>query len=172
MKKLFKSPEEMKKLVIEKETDLYSPELKLYVFHYNNKDAIAVYRIEKDRAIEIDRQAKETGEYWGGVLGVGGEIHDDSDEFFDWAYKSLWIETDSFAEFKEQTNNKKFLVIVYDKCGNRKNIEEFETIEEARNYRKDTIKKDFGCEDNIENYAKYKACFPSIQTINFEYLEG
>lgn len=64
--------------------DLYSPEAEIYAFEYNDRGAIAYYRLPKDRAWEIAVEAKESQEYWGAFLGVGGYIIEPDDDNYEW----------------------------------------------------------------------------------------
>lgn len=73
----FSTPEEMLGYLKEK-GDLYNPDLETYVFVYNEVGSICEYSIDKEEAEELARKCKETGEeYWGAMLGPGGNIFDD-----------------------------------------------------------------------------------------------
>lgn len=72
----FKSAEEMFDLLANKEIDLYNPELELYLFVYNENGAICTYGIDTATAKTLSAQSKETGDYWGAFLGIGGHIYD------------------------------------------------------------------------------------------------
>ena len=72
---VFSSGEEM--LSVLQHADLYSPELEMYVFLYNEAGAICHYDIDEEEAQELDAKAKELGEYWSSFLGPGGHIWDD-----------------------------------------------------------------------------------------------
>lgn len=62
--------------------DLYSQDLGMYVFCYNELGAIAFYLIDIDQAVNLEKEARLSGEYWGAFLGPGGYICDDpSDDF-------------------------------------------------------------------------------------------
>ena len=75
---VFASAEDMLN-TINRGTDLYSPDLEMYVFSYNDFGSICVYDIDKDEAKELSRQAQEHDEYWGAFLGWGGGIIDEPD---------------------------------------------------------------------------------------------
>lgn len=56
--------------------DLYNPNLEIYVFLYNDAEALCIYRITPEEAEKLDRESRETGEYWSAFLGAGGQILD------------------------------------------------------------------------------------------------
>lgn len=64
---------------ISKGMDLYSKSLNMYVFAYNDAGALCSYTLFPDEVKEILRRKKETNEYWGAYLGVGGSILEESD---------------------------------------------------------------------------------------------
>ena len=65
--------------------DLYNIETGEYVFHYSEKDSIAVYTLSKQGVEKLYWLAKESGFYWGAYLGPGGYIYDnDNDENLEW----------------------------------------------------------------------------------------
>lgn len=74
----FESWEEMYNTIIEG-TDLYSESERLYVFVYNEANALCCYNLSNEEAMEIATKANEKGEYWGAFLGWGGDIMDDTD---------------------------------------------------------------------------------------------
>ena len=64
--------------------DLYNPNTNEYVFLYNDSDSICCYDwIDKEKADELSAYVKETEEYWGGYLGVGGDIYDSNLYFYE-----------------------------------------------------------------------------------------
>ena len=72
----FNSAEEMLD-TIQSGTDLWSEELEVYVFVYNDCGSICYYSIDKEQAEELSREAEDADEYWGAFLGIGGNIYDD-----------------------------------------------------------------------------------------------
>lgn len=72
----FESPEDML-ATIQADVDLYNVNTEEYVFNYNVEGSIAVYSIDKDKALELRKKSEESGEYWGAFLGIGGAIWDD-----------------------------------------------------------------------------------------------
>ena len=96
---LFESAGEMKELVVNKDVDLYSPDLKLYVFHYNDQEAVAVYRLENEEAYKLSVEADKANEYWGALLGPGGSIYDEPEEFFGQYFGELWVDTKYYPEY-------------------------------------------------------------------------
>ena len=72
--------------------DLYSPERLKYVFRYSEDGALCAYSgISLEVANKLDEEAKQTGEYWGAMLGPGGEIYDDPLEWCNNHYKGEWV---------------------------------------------------------------------------------
>ena len=90
-------------------TDLYAPELGLYVFLYNDRGAIAYYYIREQTAIGLETKSRESEEYWGAFLGPGGWICDPADEcdaygvtnidFCNVYYSDVWIPTEDVIEY-------------------------------------------------------------------------
>lgn len=64
--------------------DLYSAEIGIYAFCYNNRGAIAYYYISEKEASKLADQAREFNEYWGAFLGVGGWIIEPDDDNYEW----------------------------------------------------------------------------------------
>jgi len=62
-----------------KGSDLYSKSLGIYVFEYNDAHTLCYYHLNPYGVMEILKRKKETGEYWGAYLGIGGSILDDPD---------------------------------------------------------------------------------------------
>lgn len=77
---VFSSGEDMYEKIRLNDYELYSENTELYVFPYNNRGAVAYYHIDKKRAIELEKAASETDEYWGALLGPGGCICDAPDD--------------------------------------------------------------------------------------------
>jgi len=85
--------------------DLYSPSHGIYVFLYNAAGSVAYYYINNEEARKLEACARESGEYWAGLLGPGGRICDDPShelydpfkcsniEFCNQSYAYGWIET-------------------------------------------------------------------------------
>lgn len=59
--------------------DLYSKSTGWYVFEYNDAHALCIYHLSPEEVIELVEDTKDTDEYWGGFLGVGGHILDESE---------------------------------------------------------------------------------------------
>ena len=74
----FESWEEMYDTIVDG-TDLYSKSNELYVFVYNDANALCFYNLSNEEAMEISIKANEKGEYWAAFLGWGGEIMDNTD---------------------------------------------------------------------------------------------
>lgn len=78
--------------------DMYNPVTGVYAFHYNDKDAICIYHIPTEKAVELANEARRTGDYWAGLLGAGGNIYDDPNEFIrEYGNEAGWITCESFA---------------------------------------------------------------------------
>lgn len=85
------------------DVDMYNPVTGVYAFHYNDKDAICVYRLDKDKAIELAKKAKAQDEYWGGLLGIGGLVFDNPEDFVQaYGVEDGWMTCEEFLE----ANNK------------------------------------------------------------------
>lgn len=72
----FRTPEEML-FFINTGNDLYSAQAETYIFSYNDVGSVCTYDISPSEAKDLDAKAKEVGEYWSALLGVGGSIWDD-----------------------------------------------------------------------------------------------
>lgn len=72
----FRTPEEML-YFINRGSDLYSAQAETYIFSYNNAGSVCTYHISPSEAKDLEAKAKEVGEYWSALLGVGGSIWDD-----------------------------------------------------------------------------------------------
>lgn len=57
--------------------DLYNVKNGLYIFVYNDADALCYYRLGEDEARRVAIEAKAAEEYWGAFLSAGGLILDD-----------------------------------------------------------------------------------------------
>lgn len=56
--------------------DLYNPNLGIYVFLYNDAEALCIYRITPEEAEKLGEESRKTGECWSAFLGTGGQILD------------------------------------------------------------------------------------------------
>lgn len=56
--------------------DLYNLETFEYIFKYSEDGDICVYNLEEEEAQVLYEKSKESQEYWGAFLGVGGSIYD------------------------------------------------------------------------------------------------
>ena len=88
----FNSWEEMYNAVVMDDIDLYSPEARMYVFHYNAYGSLAYYDVDENEAKELAEQAMDEN-YWGAYLGVGGYILDIGDD-----YEKLWEQNRHYEE--------------------------------------------------------------------------
>ncbi|MBR2401261.1 MAG: hypothetical protein IKB01_00640 [Lachnospiraceae bacterium] len=57
--------------------DLYSKELGIYIFEYNDAHALCYYYLRPSEVVSLLKKREETNEYWGAYLGIGGYILDD-----------------------------------------------------------------------------------------------
>lgn len=73
----FKSGLEMYEYLCKK-GDLYSKNSNTYAFCYNDAGAICIYSIEPEEAVDLIKKSRESKEYWGAFLGIGGFILDDA----------------------------------------------------------------------------------------------
>ena len=73
---VFNSPEEMLDYICS-DFDIYNLEIGDYIFRYNEPGSICVYNFNLEEAEEIEKEANELHEYWGGFIGGGGSIYDD-----------------------------------------------------------------------------------------------
>ena len=83
--------------------DLYCEETGIYVANYNNCGSIATYSLTAEDVMECEKYRAETGDYWLGCLGPGGDIYDDplypdfndgcstNLDFCEQNYKKLWF---------------------------------------------------------------------------------
>ena len=83
--------------------DLYCEETNTYTANYNGIGSIVTYFLDEDEVCECEKYREETGDYWLGCLGPGGNIYDDpsySDfedgqmsnlDFCEQNYKKLWF---------------------------------------------------------------------------------
>lgn len=83
--------------------DLYSKSAGIYVFVYNDADALCYYSLGPEAVIELLKEREESWfpeEYWGAFLGWGGAIlddgeYDDDDEYRyseDWEKRKLYLQ--------------------------------------------------------------------------------
>lgn len=81
------------------DVDMYNSETEIYAFHYNDKDAICIYHISVDKAIELAKEAKEQNEYWGSLLGIGGLIFSNPEDFIQaYGVEDGWITCEEFLD--------------------------------------------------------------------------
>ena len=57
--------------------DLYCAETNTYVANYNSCGGIVTYFLNEDEVCKCEKYREETGDYWLGCLGPGGNIYDD-----------------------------------------------------------------------------------------------
>lgn len=88
-KVIFKCQEDMLNY-ISNSNDLYNLETGDYVFKYNDvgSGSFCVYNLPINSAENLEKRAVEQGEYWGGMLGPGGCIYDDTSH-------EIWEEGDA-----------------------------------------------------------------------------
>ena len=60
--------------------DVYDVDEEKYLFEYNDKGAIAVYNLAKDRFEKLVKEARKTNSFISSLLGAGGSIYDIPDE--------------------------------------------------------------------------------------------
>lgn len=83
--------------------DMYNPETGIYAFHYNDKDAICIYHIPVDKAIVLAKEAKAQNEYWGGLLGIGGLVFDNPEDFVQaYGVEDGWMTCKEFLEVNDK----------------------------------------------------------------------
>lgn len=99
--KTFNTWESMYKY-LESGKDLYNPDLKTYVFCYNDKGALCIYNMDADTYEILKVEAKQKKERISSLLGAGGYILEDDDSFDD-------------ASFDEN-DYKKYIAPSYDFC--------------------------------------------------------
>lgn len=76
---------------IQSGVDLYNPKTCRYVYVYNDVGAICVRYLEPN---ETKLVAKNAGDdYWGSVLGAGGQIWDESLDWCEDHYEGEWFDT-------------------------------------------------------------------------------
>ena len=63
--------------------DLYSKSLGIYVFVYNDADALCTYNLRPEYIAETIEKSKESGEYWSAHLGWYGSAILDNGEYDD-----------------------------------------------------------------------------------------
>lgn len=76
VKMRFDTPEQMLEF-INAGHDLYSEKAEVYVFSYNEAGSICTYNLDPKEAADLAQEANDVGEYWGALLGPGGQIWDD-----------------------------------------------------------------------------------------------
>ena len=64
---------------INADNDFYNKTTGEYVFKYSESGSIAVYRLDMEEALELQKKAMEDKQYWGAYLGPGGYIYDNPD---------------------------------------------------------------------------------------------
>ena len=60
-------------------SDLYSPSKDIYIFVYNDADALCYYDLNHDEVLDILNRKGDSNEYWCAYLGFGGDILDESE---------------------------------------------------------------------------------------------
>lgn len=87
---------------INNDHDLYCEMTNAYVANYTVDGGIVVYYLGEDDVRECEKYRTETGDYWLGCLGPGGDIYDDPShhnftldqmsnlDFCEQNYKKLW----------------------------------------------------------------------------------
>lgn len=86
--------------------DLYSAEAEIYAFEYNNRGAIAYYRITENQASELANESKKSNDYWGAFLGVGGRIIEPDDRDYKWFADPTDTDIENWVQYEwEDTEN-------------------------------------------------------------------
>lgn len=136
---IFESPEHMLS-TIQDGIDLYNVISEEYVFVYNDSGSIAVYSIDLASALDLETKSKESGEYWGAFLGIGGAIWDDQEhdsyiegngnmDFCKSAYKQNgWINVTPYPIDKKPKKPEMYTFEVYD-CDNLDDYDTFKNSE-------------------------------------------
>lgn len=150
----FKNAKEMLDL-IQSGTDLYNVRTGDYVFLYSDKGAIAVYNFDIECAKDLSLYS--AGEYWGALLGFGGNIYEGDSEL-KWCEEHYnetgWRLTSALD--KEWNRSRKLISVV------RHNGRYFMgfglTVDKARQAAVDEANnfcgEDYTLEDYIKNYSE------------------
>lgn len=94
---------ELAKRIISEETDMYNPITGVYAFHYNDNDAICTYKFPPEKAIMLAKEAERLDEYWSALLGTGGLVFDNPEDFVQaYGVEDGWMTCEEFLE----ANNK------------------------------------------------------------------
>ena len=73
----FKTAEAVYNMIIDN-IDLYCEDRRIYLFHYNEDDAICYYSgLSREEAEKVAKEAVNAGEYWGSVISRHGYIIDE-----------------------------------------------------------------------------------------------
>ena len=95
---LFKNPDEMLETLETK--DLYCDDLAMYVFKYNDKNAVCKYIMTKDQAIKLASSIDDPEEKWSSELGPGREIYDNPYDLLCDICMYPWQDTDDISKFR------------------------------------------------------------------------
>ena len=85
--------------------DLYDPKSGIYVFVYNDANALCFYYLSLNEVLDLLTIRGNSNEYWGAYLGIGGSILDD--------YKYI---DDEFRYSDDQAMRDLYLRPSYDFC--------------------------------------------------------
>ena len=94
--------------------DLYSPSERIYIFVYNDSDALCYYYLSYQEVLEILNDKGNSDEYWGAYLGIGGRILDDGE-----------YDDDEHRYFGTQEMLDLYLQPSYDFCENYYDIDDW-----------------------------------------------
>lgn len=111
--------------------DFYNPKTEEYAFLYNDDGAIAVYHLNEKQAKKCSADAKKSGEYWGGLLGPGGQIFDDG---YEWCLDAM--KRTLFEDWIDCRDYPLPFDTVIDKNGKKKFSSRKAALDYARNLKK------------------------------------
>lgn len=111
--------------------DFYNPRTEEYAFLYNDDGAIAVYHLNEKQAKKCSADAKKSGEYWGGLLGPGGQIFDDG---YEWCLDAM--KRTSFKDWLDCRDYPLPFDTVIDKNGKKKFSSRKAALDYAENLKK------------------------------------
>lgn len=94
--------------------DLYSPSERIYIFVYNDSDALCYYYLSYQEVLDILNHKGNSDEYWGAYLGIGGYILDGSE-----------YDDDEHRYSEDESMRALYLQPSYDFCENYYDIDDW-----------------------------------------------